>query len=144
MEERYWVVGGEYSDPAFTQVVPGTEEERLGPFTSYKEAHDSWQSRSWATVDSCGRRYRIIEEAQPEVPQRFWVIGGDYADSGFRTVVPGTQEERIGPFDTYKEAHDSWQARSWATVDSCSKRYRIVEEGAVRDPAMRGTGVRTR
>jgi hypothetical protein len=144
MAGRYWVVGGEYSDPAFTEPVPGTTEERLGPFESYRAAHDAWQARAWATVDSCARRYRIIEEAAPEVRTRYWVLGGDYADPDFRTVRPGTQEERIGPFDSYKTAHDAWQARAWATVDSCTKRYRIVEEGAVRDRAMRGTGVKTR
>src|SRR4051812_11985988 len=66
MAGRYWVVGGEYSDPSFTEPVPGTKEERLGPFDSYKQAHDTWQARAWATVDNCARRYRIIEEAAPE------------------------------------------------------------------------------
>ena len=76
--------------------------------------------------------------------KRYWVIGGDYADIDALTLLPGVQEERLGPYDSYKAAHDAWQARAWATVDSCTKRYRIMEEGAVRDRAMRGTGVKTR
>ena len=144
MGGRYWVVGGEYSDPSFSQQVPGTKEERFGPFDSYKAAHDAWQSRAWATVDNCQRRYRIIEEAPPESQKRYWVIGGDYTDPDFETLLPGTKEERYGPFASYKEAHDMWQSRAWATVDSCTKRYRIVEETAVRDRSMRGVNSNAR
>ena len=62
MSSRYWVVGGEYTDTQFSRVVDGTEEERLGPFDSYTAAHDAWQARAWATVDSATKRYRIVEE----------------------------------------------------------------------------------
>ena len=75
---------------------------------------------------------------------RYWVVGGEYSDPAFTEIVAGTQEERLGPYDSYKAAHDAWQSRAWATVDSCTKRFRIVEEGAVRDRAMRGTGIKTR
>jgi cobyrinic acid a,c-diamide synthase len=133
MSSRYWVVGGEYTDTAFRQVVEGTTEERLGPYDTYKAAHDAWQSRAWATVDNAHKRYRIVEEAGAAVAphKRYWVVGGDYVDTGFRTLVAGTSEERHGPFETYKAAHDDWQARAWSTVDSATKRYRIVEETTV-------------
>jgi len=131
MSSRYWVVGGEYTDTHFSQVVDGTAEERLGPFDDYRAAHGAWQSRAWATVDNAHKRYRIVEEAGPSAPKRFWVVGGDYTDTGFRNLVPGSSEERYGPFDSYSAAHDSWQKHSWATVDSATKRYRIVEETAV-------------
>jgi hypothetical protein len=131
MSSRYWVVGGEYTDTQFSRVIDGTEEERLGPFDSYKAAHQAWASRAWATVDSAHRRYRIVEQPGPVAAKRFWVLGGDYVDTGFRTLVAGTAEERYGPFDSYKTAHDEWQARAWATVDSATKRYRIVEETTV-------------
>jgi hypothetical protein len=131
MSSRYWVVGGEYTDTDFRQVVDGGAEERLGPFDSYQAAHASWAARSWATVDSATRRYRIVEERGPETPKRFWVIGGNYADTGFRNLVAGAQEERYGPFATYNAAHADWQTRSWATVDSATQRYRIVEETPV-------------
>ena len=131
MSSRYWVVGGDYVDTRFSQVAPGTEEEHLGPFDDYPAAHKAWQSRAWSTVDSCTKRYRIVEEPGPAPAKRFWVLGGDYADTGFRTLAEGASEERIGPFDTYDKAHKSWQAKAWATVDSCTKRYRIVEETVV-------------
>jgi cobyrinic acid a,c-diamide synthase len=132
MSSRYWVVGGEYTDTAFEQVVAGTTEERLGPFDAYKAAHDAWQARAWATVDNAHKRYRIVEERAASAPlKRFWVVGGEYIDTGFQELAPGTAEERLGPFATYKEAHDAWQARSWATVDTATRRYRIVEETAV-------------
>ncbi len=131
MPSRYWVVGGEYTDTAFTTVVPGTTEDHLGPFETYQDAHAAWQAKAWATVDSCTKRYRIIEEPGPVKPKRYWVLGGEYVDTGFRQLAPGTQEDRIGPFDNYQDAHAAWQKRAWETVDSCAKRYRIVEETVV-------------
>jgi Domain of unknown function (DUF4170) len=131
MSSRYWVVGGEYTDTHFSQVVAGTTEERLGPYDDYRAAHGAWQSRAWATVDNAHKRYRIVEEPGPAAAKRYWVLGGDYTDTGFRDLVPGAREERYGPYDSYHAAHDAWQTRSWATVDSATKRYRIVEETAV-------------
>jgi hypothetical protein len=131
MTSRYWVVGGEYTDTDFSRLVDGTAEERYGPFDNYQAALATWRARSWATVDTATRRYRIVEERGPAAPKRFWVLGGDYTDTGFRDLVPGAREERHGPFDSYKAAHDDWQARAWATVDSATKRYRIVEETTV-------------
>src|SRR5579883_886497 len=131
MSSRYWVIGGEYTDTNFSQVLPGTTEEQLGPFETYRDAHAAWQSRAWATVDSAHRRYRIVEQPGPRPMKRFWVVGGEYTDTGFLNLVPGSSEERYGPYDSYQAAHDAWQARSWATVDSATKRYRVVEETAV-------------
>lgn len=59
---------------------------------------------------------------------RYWVIGGEYADTTFTKVVGG-REERLGPFATYDDAKATWQHRAWATVDSATHRYRIEEEG---------------
>jgi hypothetical protein len=128
MASRFWVIGGDYLDDAFTQIQEGTAEEKLGPFDSYPEALEKWQDRSFATMDNCSRRYRIVEEARTEPVKRFWVIGGDYADQGFKELLPGAQEERLGPFESYKDAHEAWQDRSFATMDNCARRYRILEE----------------
>jgi hypothetical protein len=61
---------------------------------------------------------------------RYWVIGGDYADTSFERIEGGGEEERIGPFESYAAAKAEWQARAWSSVDSAHSRYRIEEEGA--------------
>ena len=66
---------------------------------------------------------------------RYWVIGGEYADTAFRKLAAGKAEERIGPFDSYEAAKAAWQGRAWATVDSANTRYRIVKEASARKPA---------
>jgi hypothetical protein len=58
----YWVIGGEYTDTDFKQVMPGKTEEKLGPFSSYDEARKAWASRAFSTIDHCLVRYRIIED----------------------------------------------------------------------------------
>ena len=65
---------------------------------------------------------------------RYWVVGGEYADTAFRKLAAGKAEERIGPFDGYEAAKAAWQARAWATVDSANTRYRIVKEAGSRKP----------
>jgi hypothetical protein len=61
---------------------------------------------------------------------RYWVVGGEYADTTFERMADGKPEERIGPFDSYEAAKAVWQARAWATVDNAHARYRIEEEGS--------------
>jgi Domain of unknown function (DUF4170) len=58
----YWVIGGEYTDLSFTKLAPGAQEERHGPFATYKEAYEVWQSRARATIDDAMVRFRIIEQ----------------------------------------------------------------------------------
>lgn len=60
----YWVVGGEYRDATFSEMLPGTKKERLGPFASYEEAHKAWAARAWATVDNALTRFRIVEDEE--------------------------------------------------------------------------------
>jgi hypothetical protein len=59
---------------------------------------------------------------------RYWVVGGEYADTKFKKIAGGGKETRIGPFESYVAAKDAWQAKAWATVDSANTRYRIVKE----------------
>ncbi len=61
---RYWVVGGEYKDSSFRELVPGKTEERQGPFATYEEAHKVWAERAWATVDDAMMRFRVVGEAE--------------------------------------------------------------------------------
>jgi hypothetical protein len=60
---------------------------------------------------------------------RYWVVGGEYADTRFERIAGGGPEERIGPFESYDDANAAWQARAWATVDNAHARYRIEEDG---------------
>jgi hypothetical protein len=59
---------------------------------------------------------------------RYWIVGGEYTDTSFRTLAPGQHEERIGPFDNYDAAYTAWFARARATIDNATIRYRIVPE----------------
>jgi hypothetical protein len=61
---RYWVVGGEYKDASFCELVPGKTEERQGPFATYEEAHKVWAARAWATVDDALMRFRVVGEPE--------------------------------------------------------------------------------
>jgi hypothetical protein len=61
---------------------------------------------------------------------RYWVIGGEYADTAFEQIAGGAEEERIGPFESYEAAKAEWRARAWGSVDSAHARYRIEEEAA--------------
>lgn len=56
---------------------------------------------------------------------KYWVIGGLYTDTDFKTLVDGTELEEYGPFDTHNEAEDEGQARSKRKVDLCYCCYRI-------------------
>lgn len=128
MPSRFWVIGGEYTNTGFHDLIPGCEEEVLGPFDNYEAAHSAWQAKAWSTVDSCARRFRIVEDRGQTQPRRYYVVGGDYIDTHFRQLAPGATEERIGPYESYEQAHAAWQSKAWSTVDACTKRYRIVEE----------------
>ncbi len=63
MTTRYWVIGGEYADPDFRALVPGTET-MAGPFADESRARTEWtrltccpERRHVATV-----RYSIAAE----------------------------------------------------------------------------------
>jgi hypothetical protein len=63
MTKRYWVIGGEYQDPDFRALIPGTET-MAGPFADERRARTEWvrltccpESRNMATV-----RYSIAAE----------------------------------------------------------------------------------
>jgi hypothetical protein len=56
--------------------------------------------------------------------QQFWVVGGEYRDTRFRSTVHG-DEEWYGPYPTYEEAREAWAQHAWQTVDDAHTRYRI-------------------
>ena len=63
---------------------------------------------------------------------RYWVVGGEYADVKFDRLASGAREERHGPFASYAEAYQVWQARARATVDDALIRFRIIEDAGNR------------
>ncbi|MEE9139201.1 MAG: DUF4170 domain-containing protein [Alphaproteobacteria bacterium] len=59
--------------------------------------------------------------------KQYWVVGGRYADTGFKEIAGGAEEECFGPFDTYEEAQGEWSRLAWTTVDDAHARYRLVK-----------------
>jgi hypothetical protein len=61
MTQRYWVIGGEYRNCRFDEIVPGTEEIS-GPFPDRQRARTEWQRLTFR--DRCGatERYSICVE----------------------------------------------------------------------------------
>ena len=57
---------------------------------------------------------------------KYWVVGGLYTGTDFKTLAEGVELEEYGPFDTHEEAEDVWRAKSWLRVDECSCRYRVL------------------
>jgi hypothetical protein len=64
---------------------------------------------------------------------RYWVIGGEYADTRFDRPSEGTREQRFGPFASYEDAKAEWARLAWASVDNAHARYRIETEEAAPD-----------
>jgi hypothetical protein len=61
---------------------------------------------------------------------RFYVLGGEYADTSFQVIAGGQAEERHGPYSE-KEAREVWRALTAKTVDNALVRYRIKPESEV-------------
>jgi hypothetical protein len=66
---------------------------------------------------------------------RFWVIGGEYADTRFERPAEGAEERRYGPFASYEDAKAEWARLAWASVDNAHCRFRIEQEDAAPDVA---------
>ena len=63
MGQRYWVVGGEYSDCAFKQLEPGTERIS-GPFAEERKARTEWQRLTFRDHCAATERYSICVEPE--------------------------------------------------------------------------------
>ncbi len=59
--------------------------------------------------------------------QRFWIVGGEYDDTSFSTLVPGT-ERLLGPFRTRGEAERAWREVSQNTRSFALARFTIAAE----------------
>ncbi len=61
---------------------------------------------------------------------RYYVVGGEYADTSFTTPAAGTQLETRGPF-TEREAKICWRDLTGRTVDNAMVRYFLRAEEEV-------------
>jgi hypothetical protein len=63
MAQRYWVIGGNFSDCAFKQLEPGTEVVH-GPYSEPLKARMEWQRLTFR--DHCGATTRYTICLEPE------------------------------------------------------------------------------
>lgn len=124
-DKKFYVIGGEYADTAFTKPAPGTELETHGPFTE-QEARDFWRSLTGQTVDNAMVRY-VVRPADELQGENFYVVGGEYADTSFTTMAAGKALESYGPFGR-QQAMDFWRGITSQTVDSALHRYSIIQK----------------
>ena len=61
---------------------------------------------------------------------KFYVVGGEYADTSFAKIASGQEEQRFGPYGE-REARDIWRALTGQTVDNALVRYRIRPEAEI-------------
>ena len=61
--------------------------------------------------------------------QRYWVVGGDYADCQFGAIQPGT-EKISGPFESELKARTEWQRLTFRDHNGATTRYAIAIEPA--------------
>jgi uncharacterized membrane protein len=122
VDQRYYVIGGEYADTSFTSPAPGTELETHGPFTE-RDAKVFWRSITGKTVDNAMVRYFLKPEDQVN-GKIYWVVGGEYADSSFTRLAPGREIEVFGPFEKW-EALGFWRGLTAKSVDDALVRYDI-------------------
>jgi hypothetical protein len=92
-----------------------------------------WQGDFRSGLESCPQHQYSAEERslsaeEEESMKRYWVVGGEYADTSFTRFAPGKAEERLGPFASYETALRAWSGRAWATVDDAHMRFSILTE----------------
>lgn len=121
MAKKYYVVGGEYADTAFTQIAAGHKEERFGPFDEH-EAHVCWRALTGKSVDNAMCRYFIRSDEETTGAEEWYVVGGEYADTSFETIAAGKKLESHGPFGR-QDALNKWRELTGKTVDNAMVRY---------------------
>jgi Domain of unknown function (DUF4170) len=62
MQQQYWVIGADYSDMQFNEVVDGTSQV-IGPFIEYREAASAWREQAMATRYKATTRFTIVVNA---------------------------------------------------------------------------------
>ena len=63
MTKCYWVIGGEYADPDFRALVPGTGK-MIGPFEDESRARTEWTRLTCCPDSNAATRYSIAAESR--------------------------------------------------------------------------------
>jgi hypothetical protein len=121
MPKTYYVVGGEYADTTFSVIAPGHKEERFGPFGE-REARECWRALTGKSVDNAMVRYFLRSESEESAGEGWYVVGGEYSDTDFKTIAAGKSLETYGPFDR-QAALVKWREVTGKTVDNAMVRY---------------------
>ncbi|MBM3491549.1 MAG: hypothetical protein FJX68_14100 [Alphaproteobacteria bacterium] len=61
MRQKYWIVGGEYTDTRFERLIEGSERP-MGPYASREVALGTWRRLAADTKANCHARHTIAEE----------------------------------------------------------------------------------
>jgi hypothetical protein len=61
MNNRFWVLGGEYKSLGFEELVGGTEK-MVGPVAARNEAERAWREMSEQHRSQCNVRFTIVED----------------------------------------------------------------------------------
>jgi hypothetical protein len=59
--------------------------------------------------------------------ERYWVVGGDYTCTGFKSLKDGTHQ-MVGPFEQRTDAQAAWRQLSDETRSRATARYAITAE----------------
>ena len=62
MQTKYWVIGADYRDFSFNEVVDGTSCV-LGPFADYRDATSAWREQATASRYKATTRFTIVTDA---------------------------------------------------------------------------------
>ena len=62
MQKQFWVIGGEYRDTSFVDLIDGTSRV-FGPFRDYNEARAQWGEQSMARRSEATTRFTIVSNA---------------------------------------------------------------------------------
>ncbi len=62
MQTKYWVIGADYRDFTFNEVVDGTSCV-LGPFADYRDASSAWREQATASRYRATTRFTIVMDA---------------------------------------------------------------------------------
>jgi len=63
MSVKYWIVGGEYTNTDFSELINGTARVK-GPYLDRDAAVRAWQRLTSETRHQCLSRFTIAEEAE--------------------------------------------------------------------------------